>query len=192
MNRADGVRVAQPLFQEAGGGSLPTSALQLFIESIGIRPAVELNALWHSRLPIFDTGFCLNGWAYAASFEGVFYAVAIWSNPVAASLPQHEYLELRRFAIANDAPKNTASRMLAVMSRLIVKDFPKVIKMISYQDEETHAGTIYKAAGWVVGSKHKGGSWNRPNAKNSNGKPRTRPDLNAATGPKTRWEKDIR
>jgi hypothetical protein len=129
---------------------------------------------------------------FAAEFAGIIYAVAIWSNPVAASLPQREWLELRRFAIAGDAPKNTASRMLAVMGRLIRESLPEVKKLISYQDEEAHAGTIYKAAGWVAGQRHAGGSWNRPNARNLNGKPRTRPDRNGATGPKIRWEKDLR
>lgn len=183
--------VAYPLFQEEGSGSIPTSPLDLFIGRIDIKEAVKLNAKWHSRLPIFDTGFCMNGWAYSADFKNKYYAVAIWSNPVAAALPQREWMELRRFAIADDAPKNTASRMLRIMALKIKIEFPHVVNLISYQDDETHAGTIYKAAGWMPTMKHKGGSWDRPNAKNANGKPRTRPDRNAATGPKTRWEKSL-
>jgi len=152
--------------------------------------AQALNKQWHSRLPEYNTGFCLNSLvSYGAEFENQYYAIAIWTNPVAAALPQHDWLELRRMAIATDAPKNTASRMLSVMRRLIKKKFPNVVKLISYQDCEVHQGTIYKASGWVIGNYHKGGSWNRPNAVNSsNGKPRTRPDLNNATGAKIRWE----
>ncbi len=191
INGGDDVRVACPLFQAERSGSTPTSPLQFNIGKIDIKTAVKLNSLWHSRLPIFDTGCCQNGWAYAAEFDGIYYAVGIWSNPVAAACPQKTWLELRRFAIAPDRPKNTASRMLRIMEKLIRKDFPLVVKLISYQDEDAHAGTIYKAAGWLAGMHHKGGSWNRPNAKDSNGKPRIRPDLNAATGPKTRWEKDL-
>lgn len=188
---ADSVRVTHPLFQAEEGGSTPTSALQLQIEEIDRYVARDLNAAWHSRLPIYNTGFCLNSLvSYGAYFGGKIYAVAIWTNPVAAALPQREWLELRRMAIAPDAPKNTGSRMLSVMARLIRKKFPHVVRLVSYQDEEVHAGTIYKAAGWVVGGRHNGGSWNRPNAINkSNGRARTRPDANAATGPKVRWEK---
>jgi hypothetical protein len=91
-------------------------------------------------------------------------------------------------ALSPEVPKNTASRMLSVMRRLIERKFPEVEKLISYQDTEVHRGTIYKAAGWIIGATHKGGSWNRPNSKNLNGKPRTRPDNNQATGPKIRWE----
>ena len=192
-NRADSVRVAHPLFQTDRGGSTPTSALQLQIVELDRYVARDLNALWHSRLPVYSTGFCLNATAaYGAMFEGIYYASAIWTNPVAQALPQHEWLELRRFAIGPDAPKYTASRMLAVMVRLIRKKLPHVVNLISYQDVEAHQGTIYKAAGWIATTKHSGGSWNRPNSTNkSNGKPRTRPNLNEATGPKIRWEKKL-
>ena len=96
-------------------------------------------------------------------------------------------------AIAPDAPKNTASRMLAIMARLIKRKFPNVVMLISYQDTEVHTGTIYKAAGWVQGSFHHGGSWYRPNSVNlSNQRPRGRPDLNKAIGPKIRWQKEIK
>jgi hypothetical protein len=86
-------------------------------------------------------------------------------------------------AISSDAPANTGSRMLAIMARLIRKKFPHVENLISYQDEETHKGTIYRAAGWVATHRHRGGSWDR-NA-------RKRPDKNKATGPKVRWEKRL-
>lgn len=191
---ADDVRVALPLFQAVCGGSTPTSALQLQIEEIDRYLARDLNACWHSRLPEYDTGFCLNSLvSFGAIHGGKYYAIAIWTNPVAANLPQHEWMELRRMAIAPDAPKNTGSRMLGIMAKMIRRKFPHVERLVSYQDEEVHTGTIYKAAGWTVGGRHKGGSWNRPNAVNSwNGKPRTRPDKNGATGPKTRWEKILR
>jgi hypothetical protein len=82
--------------------------------------------------------------------------------------------------------------MLAVMARLIARRFPEVTTLISYQDVETHDGTIYKAAGWDAVSVHKGGSWDRPNARNTyNGKPRIRLDLNKATGEKVRWQRQL-
>ena len=190
----DSIRVVQPLFQVEGQGSIPMSPLQLNITEIDRHRAKELNALWHSRLPIYDTGFCLNSIvSFGAEYKNQFFAIAIWTNPVAGALPQHTWLELRRMAISNDAPKNTASRMLSIMAKTIRRKLPSVTNLISYQDVEAHKGTIYKASGWIPTQTHPGGSWNRPNATNSwNGKPRTRPDLNSATGEKIRWEQRIR
>lgn len=194
MMSGDDARVVYPLFQAEDGGSIPTSPLQFEIIEMDRYRAQKLNEMWHSRLPIYNTGFCLNSIvSYGALFEYIFYAIAIWTNPVAPNLPQHKWLELRRMAIAPDAPKNTASRMLGVMAKLIKRKLPNVEMLISYQDTEVHAGTIYKAAGWVQGSFHRGGSWNRPNSKNTyNKRPRIRDDLNKAIGPKIRWQKEIR
>lgn len=128
MSGADGVTAAQPPRQAEGGGSTPTSALQLRVEEIPFPLARELNARWHSRLPRFGAG-CIRNMpflSYAATFAGGVWAVAIWSNPVARLLPQRAWLELRRLAVAPGAPRNTASRMLAVMRRLIRVRRPEV------------------------------------------------------------------
>jgi len=68
-------------------------------------------------------------------------------------------LELRRMAISEDAPKNTASRMIGIMRRIIKKEFPHITLLLSYQDTDVHEGTIYKASGWYPASKSKGTSW---------------------------------
>jgi hypothetical protein len=144
--RADGVEVAYPLFQAEGGGSIPTSALQLHFGTIGRELFVDLNRKWHSRLPLVgSSGFRVH---YGAEFSGRWYAVAAWSNPVARLLPQQTWLELRRMAISDDSPKNTASRMIGWMVRDIRKRFPDVVRLVSYQDCDVHTGTIYKASGW--------------------------------------------
>jgi hypothetical protein len=62
------------------------------------------------------------------------------------------WLELRRMAICDDAPKNTASRMLAFMRRDIRQTRPDIVRLISYQDTDVHRGTIYRASGWSVGA----------------------------------------
>ena len=193
MTGGDSLMAEQMALQLEEGGSIPTSPLQFTIKEIGVQAASILNAKWHSRLPIYNTGFCLNATVcYGAWFEGKWYAVAIWSNPVAAKLSQDTWLELRRMAISEPAPRFTASRMLRIMTLLIRRSFPDIIRLISYQDMDAHQGTIYKAAGWSKGSYHKGGSWNRPNAINkSTGLPRTRPDLNKSIGAKTRWELNL-
>lgn len=150
--RAGGVQVAHPLFfQVEGGGSIPTSALQLRFEKCSIRRAIELNRNWHSVLPKVDEGNILRNTrqiCYLAQFDGIDYAAAIWTSPVARLLNDLPRLELRRLAIGPDAPKNTATRMLAWMRSDVKKQWPELVQLISYQDTERHSGTIYKASGW--------------------------------------------
>jgi hypothetical protein len=146
-DRADSTtRLVHPLFQAEDGGSIPTSALDLRFYRTDRDTFVRMNQLWHSRLPL--VGSSQFRVMYQATFDGIIYAVAAWSNPVARLLPQLEWLELRRFAISQDSPSNTASRMIGWMVRDIRKLFPSVSRLISYQDCEAHAGTIYKASGW--------------------------------------------
>jgi len=147
LTRAESAdRTAHPLYQAGGGGSIPTSALSLRFYPTDRETFRVWNLAWHSRLP--KIGSSHGRVYYAAECENRIYAVAMWSNPVARLLPQLEWLELRRFAIASDAPKNTASRMIAWMVRDIRKRFPVVVRCISYQDCDAHTGTIYKASGW--------------------------------------------
>lgn len=183
-NRADTTRVVCPLFQAENGGSIPTSALQLRLYKMAFGEAKALNRLWHSRLPRLGTGFIKDQpfLCFGAEFDGLWYATAIWSNPVARHLPQQEWLELRRLAIAPDAPRNTASRMLAIMTLLICQERPEITTMVSYQDTEVHTGGIYKAAGWTKTLLSDGDEWDRPN--------RSRPKAQSAAK-KQRWEKQL-
>ncbi len=157
-SRADGVgpagpAAAHPLFQAEGSGALPTSALQLKILPIEMRLACELNRRWHSMLPRTDLGNMLCGnmsVAYAAEFDGNYYAVGIWSQPIIRAVAKDGVtIELRRLAIGAGAPKNTASRMLRIMSMLIERDMPHLRKMVSYLAVDVHKGTIYRASGWT-------------------------------------------
>jgi hypothetical protein len=179
--RAEGVRLAHPLFQAEGGGETPTSALQVRFYPVPLAVARDLNRLWHSRLPRYGSPGCRL--AYAAEYDGLYYAVAIWQRPLARLLPQTEWLELSRLAIAPDAPKNTASRMLGWMARDVALRFPGVVRLISYQDCEAHTGTIYRAAGWTPTTVNLNGEWNRPG--------RSRPAAQSLA-PKQRWEKEVR
>src|SRR5882672_12442911 len=118
---ADSTRLVHSLFQEKDDGLRPISALQLIFRRCDHVTFEVLNRQWHSRLPLIGNS---KGRAYyAAEFAGVRYAVAMWSNPVARLLPQQTWLELRRFAVAPDAPKFTASRMLGWMVRDIRQRF---------------------------------------------------------------------
>ena len=144
----DGVRVAQPLFLVEGQGSIPMSPLQFNIEEIPKNIFRILNKKWHSRLPN-PGGFYVNGLFFGAAYKNIYYAVAGWSYPIARMIARPDILELRRFAIHPDAPPNTASRMLKIMTNLIKKIRPDVYRLISYQDTDVHKGTIYKASGWI-------------------------------------------
>ncbi len=188
MTRAESVRVAQPLFQEAGGGSIPTSALDLWFMTATAGTVIELNRLWHSRLPkVVKSNIqrCSHKAFFVAEHGGLYYASAIWTNPVARGLPSDTWLELRRFAIAPDHPKNTASRMLGWMAREVKRMFPVLEKAVSYQDMDVHTGTIYRAAGWTpttiaeasYGNHHQ---WSNKKRKRAKGQ---------SDSPKQRWEK---
>ncbi len=185
--RADSTRVVCPLFHAEDGGSKPTSALQLLFTPIEKADFERLNKQWHSRLPLI--GASQFRVCYGAQFDGVFYAVAGWSNPVARLLPQQTWLELRRFAIAPDAPSNSASRMLGWMARDIKKRFQLVVRLISYQDCSAHKGTIYAASGWRHAENYvsRARGWE---SETGGGRKRVG-RLDQAVAPRMRWEKDV-
>jgi hypothetical protein len=175
--------VAHPLFQAEGGGSTPTSALQLTLYPVSLDTAICLNRRWHSRLPRLDSRVA-NWCAWAAEFDGLYYGVGIWSLPIARALPQDgTWMELRRLAIAPDAPKNTASRMLRVMAMLVRRARPAAMRLVSYQDTEAHTGGIYRAAGWTMtDTSDSNTTWTW------SGRPRPKAQSDA---PKVRWEKPL-
>jgi hypothetical protein len=103
-------------------------------------------------------------------------------------------MELRRMACGPDAPKNTASRMLAIMTRQLHLYFPLCPRVISYQDTEVHTGTIYKAAGWEIGARYAGTTRDRSSIEGEGKHFGYRTGMNgkAADGsPKIRWEKSL-
>jgi hypothetical protein len=180
--RADSIRAMRPQNQAGEGGSIPTSALQLWIERIDTELALSLNAEWHSSLPRLGRGAVRIPYlSYAARGHGRIVAVGIWSNPVARLLPQQEWLELRRLAIGPDAPRFTGSRMLSVMARLIRRSLPRIKALISYHDTSVHCGAIYRAAGWQMDAVTRGKDWRNAS------RPNRPPAVSVA--PKVRWIK---
>jgi hypothetical protein len=163
----------------------------LHVGEISVVKAISLNALWHSRLPnVIRGNIDRSGQkiCFAAEHDGLFYACAIWTNPIAGPLltKGESWLELRRFAIADDAPRFTATRMLSIMVRHIRKKFPEIVKLISYQDQAAHAGTIYKAAGWIAGKTVTDTNWGLRRSRHG----RMRNPV-IAPGIKIRWEKSL-
>lgn len=138
------MRRAFPLIEQTTG-VIPTKARQLRVDECSIDHARDLIRAWHSRLPVTQA----SPWKYAmrAHFDGVTYAVALWNNPSARMLPA-QWLELRRMAVAPDAPHCTASRFLGEMRKHLARVEAQAEMLISYQDIAVHTGTIYRAAGW--------------------------------------------
>lgn len=139
-------RSLNPLWQEHVGPA--ATVRELVLERCAPETARMMNAQWHSRLPRTQP----SPWqfAFAAHKQGAIYGVALWHNPSARGLPSH-WLELRRLAIAPDAPHCTASWMLSRMRRWFLRHCPERERLISYQDCAVHTGTIYRAAGWEIG-----------------------------------------
>jgi len=143
--------------------------------------------MWHSRFQIIEWSNVVRNQDYAcyvAEHNNLYYAVAIWSSPICAHSFKNgkEMLELRRMAIADDAPHNTATRMMMVMRQIITKSMPHITTLISYQDTDAHAGTIYKAGGWKAVSKSAQPNWTK-------GRKRNAPQ---STSAKVRWEYTLR
>ena len=162
----------------------PISPIELVVRECKAQKACDLNAIWHSRFPRIDWSNVVRNKdyiCYIAEKDAICYATAIWSSPIAGNRMKgaSEILELRRMAIAPDAPRNTASRMLKLMRKDIRRRFPHIRKLISYQDTEVHSGTIYKASGWVAGAESKGVSW-QCSSRNRN--------IDQSTAKKVRWE----
>jgi len=147
-----------------------------------------LNKLWHSRFPQIDWSNVVRNRHYVCyvfEHDEIAYAVAIWSSPIAANRMKdgERLLELRRMAIASDAPKNTASRMLSLMRNKIKQKFPDLLRLVSYQDTEVHKGTIYKASGWSIAhSQENATDWTTSKRKRTKAQ---------STAPKNRWEINI-
>ena len=182
-------RRAYPLFDAVVAQAKAIKARHLTMERCRTDHAVTLVRAWHSRLPNTQDGPWQ--WAFRAHYCGQTYAVALWNNPSARTLPA-EWLELRRMACAPDAPRNTASRFLGWMLRYF-REHIGTGHCISYQDTEVHSGTIYRAAGWEV--EHVSHARARDRAPLRAGTKRLyRSNLNGAvpdSAPKVRWGKEF-
>lgn len=166
------------------------SPKDLVYEVIKAKLACELNAKWHSRLPyihwsnvVRNTHYVCFGAREKNSLD--YIAVGIWSSPVAQNRFKYgkQMLELRRMAISEGCPRNTATHMLRFMRRWIKQNKTDVAMLISYQDTEVHHGTIYKADNWVEAAESKGLAWNTEKRKRNK---------EQSLAPKIRWEYKLR
>lgn len=174
-----------PLFHPEA--QAPEKATMLVVERCPTEFARGAIRQWHSRLPKTQVG----PWkiAFAAHYQYTCFGAALWHNPSARTLPG-DWLELRRLAVAPDAPHCTASRMLGQMVKWIRRNMPNVPTLLSYQDCDVHTGTIYRAAGWYPA--HESKRRVRDRSKPRVGTRRDyRSNLNGVTtdsAPKIRWQ----
>lgn len=72
----------------------------------------------------------------------------------------HEYLELNRMWLADEAPRNSESKALAFSVRLIRRARPAVKWIQSFADERCGLfGTVYQASGFTFHGEHLGIFW---------------------------------
>jgi hypothetical protein len=178
------IMIQEPLFYD-NDFSIPSSPKDINLKVIKARFASELNKTWHSRLPnIHYSNIIRNRYevCYGAHYKGIWIACAIWSSPVNQNFDIVTTLELRRMAVSNLCPKNTATNLISRMIKDIKIRLPLVTKLISYQDTDVHLGTIYKAANWYIDGETKFTTWNKSRKRSS--------DQSKAN--KIRWAYDIK
>ena len=165
----------------------------IVIETTRAQIACMLNELWHSKLPKIHWSNVVRNKHYVCyvfKFKEAIIGVGIWSSPVAANRLKNgnRMLELRRLALTNVCPKNTASFVISKMIKDIKERFDDIDTLISYQDTEVHLGTIYKASNWKAAPQQtKIQDWNTDKRKRNKlqstaNKIRWEYQLNEATG----------
>lgn len=170
----------QQIFED--NGQIPFTPKQFKIKEIGVKLACKLNGIWHSALPKIHWSNVVRNKNYICFgffFKDECFAVAIWSSPIAKNLDAGTILELRRYAIKETAPKNTANWGMKQMIQSIKNLFPNITTLVSYQDTTVHTGIIYKASNWIPASITNFTSWTHETRKRN---------LDQAIGDKIRWE----
>jgi hypothetical protein len=79
------------------------------------------------------------------------------SNPVARNEDQKYTVEITRFWLSDDLPKNSESFVMSKIFALLRQN-KEIKRIIAYAEEGRHLGTIYKASGFkLIGKSHKHG-----------------------------------
>lgn len=173
-----------PLLTSITNKNLPSSPKLFNLQTIRAKKACELNAIWHSTLPKVDWSNIVRNKhyvCYVIEYNYCLFGVGLWSSPVAQNRLKdgEKILELRRLAICDDAPRNTASWMICKMIKDIRVRFPEINKLISYQDTSNHNGCIYRASNWRPQKLTQFREWNTTNRKRN---------LSQVKSNKIRWE----
>ena len=97
------------------------------IEQTRAQIACMLNELWHSKLPNIHWSNVVRNKhyiCYVFKYKQAIIGVGIWSSPVAANRFKDgdKLLELRRLALSDVCPRNTASFVISTMIKDISDD----------------------------------------------------------------------
>jgi len=122
------------------------------VRSAPLREAQAMVATHHYSGGGSNTGVYVHG-LYRLS-DGALFGVAWWLPPTrvaAESVNLTEWrrvLSLTRLVCLPDAPKNSASFLLARSMRLIQRE-QRFVSLVTYADEsQGHTGAIYRAGNW--------------------------------------------
>ena len=76
---------------------------------------------------------------------------AVFGYPMSRHEDKSDTLELRRFVLADECPRNSESYFLSRCLRWIEKNDRNVVRVITFADPNYgHSGTIYKATNFMV------------------------------------------
>jgi len=112
--------------------------------------ASELNREWHSRLPIIHWSNIVrnrNYICYGACYDWQYFGVGIWSSPVNQNFDFDTVLELRRLAIAPNAPKFTATWMIGKMVKAIREDVLGIIRFSFHWRKDHDKQKVFQCSG---------------------------------------------
>lgn len=128
------------------GGSSPTNTLQIYVKECRFSDIRHIFEQYHYKGAHMGGGISV---CYAAEQAGCIVGGMVVGKP----RHQGKYpglLELRRMALSESMPKNSESKFISIVVRLLQKKFPEVNGVLSYADGSVgHAGIIYKASNFV-------------------------------------------
>ena len=141
----DSVAAAYPLFPEEGDGSIPISPLQ--IRPISHKLAKAFVEHWHYSKKI-PTGKNIEFGLY----DDALYAVIVYGvgvNPYQAqSLKVKSVIEIKRMCRREPKLSYPLSRFIRLTQRMVHRIYPHDAVVAFADQEQGHAGTVYKAAGF--------------------------------------------
>ena len=119
------------------------------------------------------------GWKVALALtDGLnIYGVSTFGRPVARHEDQVTTLEHTRMALAPNAPRNSATRFMALCRKWIRENMPEVSRLISYVPSDRYTGITYRADNWriVYENQVETATWkNRPGRLGNEAKVRTK------------------
>lgn len=141
-----------PDFPSGDGGSTPTPSLQfLRVEEC---PIADVRAFIEQNHCLKSVSGVTSQYCFKVMLNGQMVGAAIFGLPgmretIEKYSEQGKFnlVELRRFCMVDDTPRNAESKSIAVMLRIIKKYC--VQRVLSYADPNFgHVGTIYKALGF--------------------------------------------